>query len=249
MSEVVATGVSTVTDIGSRLAAFSIAVTVPYSGRTTYSFSLEWDKKSSDVAYIPKVPSGSPDTSSQNTVKDSISSQTFPTMSNEATGEERTALLLRRAALIAKRKESEVDYKVKPENKRPSKHKNTASIANLEDCNRLVSVKLYLRHFRPDGEIEEKVFSGETVNVSTILDTLRFLLRNVKLPLMQHTLGRLFLLRDQFRGGRIDEMAYNTYRHMTLEEVQPQNDEHIFMLDLTDTFFDKQMPDLHHARM
>lgn len=62
-------------------------------------------------------------------------------------------------------------------------------------------------------------------------------------------MGRLFLLRDQFRGGRIDEMAYNTYRHMTLEEVQPQNDEHIFMLDLTDTFFDKQMPDLHHARM
>uniref|UniRef100_A0A915AC49 Uncharacterized protein n=1 Tax=Parascaris univalens TaxID=6257 RepID=A0A915AC49_PARUN len=245
-------------------------------------------------------------------------------MSSEPTGEERTGLLLRRAALIAKRKENKADYKAKQENKRSSKQKknkcrgnrtekakkpneeniksfrpksynakskwlcksnkgdvksdkngklgrpneicttpnkstysrrsrcfsnSTASIANLEDCNRLVSVKLYLRHFRPDGEIEEKVFSGETVNVSTILDTLRFLLRNVKLPLMQHTLGRLFLLRDQFRGGRIDEMAYNTYRHMTLEEVQPQNDEHIFMLDLTDTFFDKQAPDLHHARM
>lgn len=38
MSEVVATGVSTVTDIGSRLAAFSIAVTVPYSGRSHFAF-------------------------------------------------------------------------------------------------------------------------------------------------------------------------------------------------------------------
>uniref|UniRef100_A0A915A842 Uncharacterized protein n=1 Tax=Parascaris univalens TaxID=6257 RepID=A0A915A842_PARUN len=81
------TGVSTITDIGSRLAAFSIAVTVPCSGRTTYSFSLEWDKKNSDVAYIPKITSGSPEASNQNTVKDSVSSRTFPAMSSEPTGE------------------------------------------------------------------------------------------------------------------------------------------------------------------
>ncbi|VDM27536.1 unnamed protein product [Toxocara canis] len=126
--------------------------------------------------------------------------------------------------------------------------KTRTSTGSLEDCNRLVGVKLYLRLFRPDGEIQERIFTGEMINISTVLDMLRFLLRNVKLPLTEHTFGRLFLFRDEFNGGRIDELAYNTYRHMTLEEIEPQKDEHIFMLDLTDTFVDRPLPDAHRGR-
>uniref|UniRef100_A0A915A845 Uncharacterized protein n=1 Tax=Parascaris univalens TaxID=6257 RepID=A0A915A845_PARUN len=51
-------------------------------------------------------------------------------MSSEPTGEERTGLLLRRAALIAKRKENKADYKAKQENKRSSKQKKNKCRGN-----------------------------------------------------------------------------------------------------------------------
>ncbi|VBB34607.1 unnamed protein product [Acanthocheilonema viteae] len=96
------------------------------------------------------------------------------------------------------------------------RYKNSRNVIKLkEHRNFMVELKLIIRHYKNNNETTENVTTDKVMISSTLIDALKFLLRNTSISSLDSDYGRLFLFPD---GKKVRELPYDQNRYKPLTE-------------------------------
>ncbi|VDK86568.1 unnamed protein product [Litomosoides sigmodontis] len=113
-------------------------------------------------------------------------------------------------------------------------------LCDREKSASVVKVKVILRCHKRNG-VTECIITDKVINSSSLIDALKFSLRNTAIPSIGNNYGRLFVFpNDRGRGsGKVRELPYEENRHKALKEFCRGGNGCTLLLDLTHTFMNQ----------
>uniref|UniRef100_A0A8L7SV23 Uncharacterized protein n=1 Tax=Brugia malayi TaxID=6279 RepID=A0A8L7SV23_BRUMA len=246
-------------DENNRISGFTLSISVPPYSRPTYSFVLDWEKqkrRKRSLSNEMKVKSNNIEhLNSERTIKDdnSFSSADNSTISKLST--------MKDEQRFSRNSYSESEQKMQNEEKTQCDSTKNQTYDNLEsykqsvdnDINRykesnnmlrskkhrrnsMIQLNVIIRHYANNSEIIENFITDKVINSLTLIDALRFVLRNATISLIDNDYGRLYLFPDNKTNDKVHELRYDRNRYKLLAKFCKFKNECTLLLDLTNTF-------------
>ncbi|EJW82418.1 hypothetical protein WUBG_06673 [Wuchereria bancrofti] len=100
----------------------------------------------------------------------------------------------------------------------------------------MIQLNVIIRHYANNSEIIENFISDKVINSLTLIDALKFILRNTTISLIDNDYGRLYLFPDNKTNDKVHELRYHRNRYKLLAKFCKFRNECTLLLDLTNTF-------------
>ncbi|KAM3717638.1 E3 ubiquitin-protein ligase [Dirofilaria immitis] len=253
-----------------RMNGFNLSISVPPFERPTYSFVLDWEKQKEPKVPLSSNDGRKKNNINldmERTIKDEhssvLSNESLPLSLSSVT--EKSQNEVKQSSSTDKRdfKHSELKQKIKKnerhddtknhtydnlknydqsdENDKTRQKKLKKKMKSKKGHDSLTKLTVIIRYHTNNDQTVENVITNKVISSTTLIDALRFMLSNTTISLTGNDYGRLFILPDGRRDGKVRELPYDQNYYKLLTDFCKSGNECTLLLDVTSTFM-KQVP-------